>query len=42
MGINFNLARKYAGEKILRQGIKYIQKDPVANIEKLWTLQKNW
>ncbi|MDI9478258.1 MAG: radical SAM protein [Bacillota bacterium] len=35
MGINFNLARKYAGEKILRQGIKYIQKDPVANIEKL-------
>lgn len=35
MGVNFKFASKYAAEKLLKKGIKYIQKDPVANFEKI-------
>lgn len=35
MGINFNLAKKFAFDNILKQGLAYLEKNPTENLEKI-------
>lgn len=38
MGINFNFARKFAAEQIIKQAINYLEKDPEKNLIKVLNL----
>ena len=35
MGINFDFARKFAADQLLKQGLKYLEKDPAENFLKI-------
>jgi MoaA/NifB/PqqE/SkfB family radical SAM enzyme len=38
MGINFNFAKKYAAEQIIKQALNYLEKDPEKNLPKVLEL----
>ena len=38
MGINFNFAKKFAAEQIIKQAIHYLEKDPEKNLIKVLNL----